>query len=178
MCVCINSNVFVYRSCGALENELQELSKQKGVHLAEIENLKTEEKDYKSQLTDLVSQVQGQERNLLSGSSLKTEAKNSSPPARKGRHITELDGPGEREERRLSNGFAVVEKNKAKKPKISERVSMEESDGEGDIDMTAGSMDLAELRHSSMKVCVCAIIHIHTPMSRVDSLHIHTYIHV
>ena len=145
---------FAYRSCGTLADELQQLSRQKETHLAEIEKLKAEEKDFKSRLTDLASQVQGQERDTLSGRTLETGAKNSSSPARKDKHINEPAGPGERVQTHVSNGLAPMGRNKAKKPNSHERQSMEDNEGEEDIDVTSGSMDLAELGQTSVQVCV------------------------
>ena len=147
--------VFVtYRSCGSLADELQQLSKQKEAHLAEIEKLKTEEKDFKSHLTEVVSQVQGQEGDTLSGRIVETGAKNFTSPARKDKRVTEPAGPRERVQTHVGNGLAPMGRHKAKKPKSSERPSVEDNEGEEDIDMTAGSMDMAELGRTSVQVCV------------------------
>ena len=146
------------RSCGAVENELQELSQQKDVLLAELGKLKTGEQHYRSQLSDLKSQVKGQLNNGLARKARKTDAKNFSLSARNGAHSdTTMEAEGG-EKPHLSNGFTHVGEGKARK--LTEEAaavdsSKSESEGEEEVDMTAGSMHLTELAQCSSKPKVC-----------------------
>ena len=142
-----------------MESELQQLSQQKDVLLAELGKLKGEEQHCRSQLSDLKSQVKGHPDNGLARKAQKTDANNFPLSARSGAHseiTTETEGL-EREERpHLSNGFThVSKKSKAKKPTEGEDAvdgSGSESEGE---EMTAGSMHMADLVQPSSKPKVC-----------------------
>lgn len=150
----------MYRSCGELEMELQQLSKQKEVCLVDLEKLKEEERSYRSQLSYLKSQIKGQQDTAVNvaRASHENDAKNSCSTARNGENIevvpTECNGKQEMEKFHPSNGFAHVAKIKAKEPSpdetLEDRDESKSVEEEG-IDMTAGSMDLAELAQSSLK---------------------------
>ena len=152
----------MYRSCGELEKELQQLSKQQEVCLVDLEGLKEEEKSYRSQLSDLKSQIKGQRNSPfnVARAAHKTDAKNSYSTARNGEDtemaLNECIGKQEMEKFHLSNGFTHVAKIKAKKLKPAPSETPEnrdesESEEEEGVDMTAGSMDLAALAQSSLK---------------------------
>ena len=146
------------RSCGTVENELQQLSQQKDVLLAELGKLKREEQHYRSQLSDLKSQVKGQLNNGLAKKAQKMDAKNfplSSRNGAQGETTTKTDGLEEEGEKpHPSNGFTdVSEKRKAKKSTVGEdSVDGSESESEEE-EMTAGSMHLTELAQKP-KVCI------------------------
>ena len=142
-----------------VENELQQLSQQKDVLLAELGKLKGEEQHYRSQLSDLKSQVKGHLDNGLARKTQKTDAKNFPLSARNGTHgeiTTETGGLEEEERPHLSNGFThVSKKSKAKKPtKGEDAMDGSESESEGE-EMTVGSMDMADLAQPSSKPKVC-----------------------
>lgn len=145
------------RSCGTVENELQQLSQQKDVLLAKLGKLKTEEQHYRSQLSDLKSQVKGQLNNGLVKKAQKMDAKNfplSSRNGAQGETTTKTDGVEEGEKPHPSNGFThVSDKSKAKKATVGEdSVDGSESESEEE-EMTAGSMHLTELAQKP-KVCL------------------------
>lgn len=147
-----------------MENELQQLSKQKEACLVEVEKLKAEERSSRIQLSDLNGQIEGQHNNALARGANKPDAKNSSSSARNGQHVEvspkEPNGKQERDKLHPSNGTALVGKGKAKKPihdETTEDGDESESEEEVGVDMTAGSMDLAELGQPLLKPKVCTL---------------------
>ena len=157
----VNCCVCVCRSCGAVENELQQLSQQKDVLLAELGKLKREEQQYRSQLSDLKSQVKGQLNNGLAKKSQKMDAKNFPLSARngaRGETTTKTDGLEKgKKPAQLSNGFTHVrEDGKAKKATTvgEDLVDGSESESEEEEgEMTAGSIRSTELAQMP-KVCM------------------------
>lgn len=149
MCAC--------RSCGTVENELQQFSQQRDVLLAELGKLKREEQQYRSQLSDLKSQVKGQLNNGLAKKPQKMDAKNFPLSARNGaggETTTKTDGLEEgKKPAQLSNGFTHVREAK-KATTVGEDLmdgSESESAEEGE-EMIAGSMHSNE---SAQKPKVC-----------------------
>ena len=157
------------RSCSAMENELEQLSKQKDVCLAEIGRLKTEEKSYRSQLSDLKSQVKEKQNDSLARKVKKADAKNFSSSARTREYIqlaAEPEGSEGRERLHLSNGLVQTGTSEVKAVKPSkDEATVEKGESESEeeeVDITAGSMDMAELGQPSLKpkvgVCVCVCV--------------------
>ena len=148
----------VCRSCGAMDNELQQLTQQKDGCLAELEKLKREEGSYRSELSDLKDQIKEKQDNELAKKAQITNAKNLSSSARKNRAVKaglkEPHGSEERNGVHLSNGFAHVGQDEAKKLTEDENTDETKSEEE-EVDMTAGTMNLTELGQPASKHKVC-----------------------
>lgn len=149
------------RSCGDVENELQQLTKQRELCLAEIEKLKTDKRDCRSQLSAPQSQAKGQQDNAAAKKAQNTDAKNSSSSARKEEHVkmapSEPTAPeeGERLHHIASVGASkVLHVNPGHQGDKRDESESEEEE----VDMTAGSMHLAELGRSSLKPKVCLYV--------------------
>lgn len=135
------------RSCGALEDELRELSQQKIAVVKELEKLKTEEQHHRSQVCDLKSQVTSLV-NLNKGSAKKPQ---NVPLSTRNDKAAGISTEANRCSRpHLSNGGD-------KKPTKNDAVDSESSESEREeeeeveVDATAGSMHLMELTQPSSK---------------------------